>query len=512
MNDILNTEFYPTPDDVIGKMLSPYRDKLTRLQILEPNAGDGAILDYIQRIKGYNYQKQDTSHLYAIEINQDLVYILQGKGYKLIADDFLNYEATHNFDLIVMNPPFSNGDEHLLHAWNIMKNGDIVCLLNAETIDNPYTQRRKLLKTIIEQNGTVEYLGDVFKNSRRKTNVNVALVRLHKKTIDDTWHIDFDSKEDVSPDFSEALSQSSQIAVNDKIGTYLYAWEKGKQAVIDFIKARKRMDFYICNFMSAKDVSDIVNEQICKMKGAENDMTTAYNVFLDTAKAKIWKEIISKLEVDKYMTASLRENFSKFCEAQGAYELTRENIWKLVQFICMNSQEIMKKAVVDVYDTFCKYHKDNAVHIEGWKTNSQFKVNRKVILPNFVSAGYEPQRFGYDRYFRTAFSTYNTYEDIDKVMCYLSGIPYEELDTLKECVQKDWTKDKRRGYAKEDYKRLSLKKAIEYVEVGDTDLNESEFFKFRCFKKGTLHIIFKDEKLWERFNLMVNEGKKILGC
>lgn len=189
-----------------------------------------------------------------------------------------------------------------------------------------------------------------------------------------------------------------------------------------------------------------------------------------------------------------------------------KEVLRLVQFICMNSQEIMKKAVVDVYDTFCKYHKDNVVHTEGWKTNNQFKVNKKIILPNFVSAGYEPQRFGYDKYFSTAFSTYSTYEDIDKVMCYLSGIPFEELDTLKDNVQRDWGKDQRRGYAKEDYKRLSLKKAIEYVEVGCAELNECEFFKFRCFKKGTLHIFFKDEKLWERFNLMVNEGKKILGC
>ena len=39
-----------------------------------------------------------------------------------------------------MNPPFSEGDKHLLKAINIMKNGgQIVCILNAETIKNPYS-------------------------------------------------------------------------------------------------------------------------------------------------------------------------------------------------------------------------------------------------------------------------------------------------------------------------------------------------------------------------------------
>ena len=58
---------------------------------------------------------------------------------------------------------------------------------------------------------------------------------------------------------------------------------------------------------------------------------------------------------------------------------------------------------------------------------------------------------------------------------------------------------------------MSLEKAISFVSVGDNSLHESEFFKFRCFKKGTLHIIFKSDDLWARFNLAVNEGKKQLG-
>jgi hypothetical protein len=35
----------------------------------------------------------------------------------------------------------------------------------------------------------------------------------------------------------------------------------------------------------------------------------------------------------------------------------------------------------------------------------------------------------------------------------------------------------------------------------------SQFFKLEFFKKGTLHLTFKSEKLWERFNLAAAKGK-----
>jgi hypothetical protein len=59
-----------------------------------------------------------------------------------------------------MNPPFSNADDHFLKAWEIAENTDIVCLMNAETIRNPYSQKRQLVNRIIEDNGgSVEYRG-----------------------------------------------------------------------------------------------------------------------------------------------------------------------------------------------------------------------------------------------------------------------------------------------------------------------------------------------------------------
>ena len=157
---------------------------------------------------------------------------------------------------------------------------------------------------------------------------------------------------------------------------------------------------------------------------------------------------------------------------------------------------------------FTKFHKDNTEYTEGWKTNNRFKVNKKIILPCFVDSSWSAT-------YKADWNYYNEYRDIDKVMCFISGIPYESLNSLSE---KGKAKIKEIGSYQfgykataEDYDHMNLEKAISFVHVGDNSLHESEFFQFRCYKKGTLHIIFKSEDLWARFNLAVNEGKKELG-
>jgi phospholipid N-methyltransferase len=77
-------DFYPTPHSVIRKMVSPYYDKLSDLTILEPSAGKGDILDALVGMRQVKKR-----NLYAIELNPDLKLVLQGKEYKVIADDFL---------------------------------------------------------------------------------------------------------------------------------------------------------------------------------------------------------------------------------------------------------------------------------------------------------------------------------------------------------------------------------------------------------------------------------------
>lgn len=70
-----------------------------------------------------------------------------------------------------MNPPFNQGCKHVLHAWDILFDGEIVAILNAETVKNPFSAERRLLAQLIEDHGSVEYIKDAFMDpdTQRKT-------------------------------------------------------------------------------------------------------------------------------------------------------------------------------------------------------------------------------------------------------------------------------------------------------------------------------------------------------
>ena len=86
-----------------------------------------------------------------------------------------------------MNPPFADGDKHLLKALDIQKDGGmIICLLNAETIRNPLTRvRQLLLKKLKEVDADITYVKDAFKYAERTTDVEVAVIRINIPKTDE---------------------------------------------------------------------------------------------------------------------------------------------------------------------------------------------------------------------------------------------------------------------------------------------------------------------------------------
>lgn len=140
-----NKDFYPTPEAIINKMLCDIDFKMIH-SILEPSAGSGNIIEAIKKKeKFYSTPYNKFSYdIDCIEEDQNLQHILKGKGYRVVYNDFLTYDTMKEYDLIIMNPPFSNGCKHLLKALEMQQRngGAIVCLLNAETLKNPCTNDR----------------------------------------------------------------------------------------------------------------------------------------------------------------------------------------------------------------------------------------------------------------------------------------------------------------------------------------------------------------------------------
>ena len=141
----INKDFYPTKDKTIEKLISDIKiEEITAL--LEPSVGKANIVDYIvEKSKNIRSCRKINLDIDCIEIDPNLRYIVQGKGYRIVHDDFLTYHTMKAYSHIIANFPFSDADKHLKKALDMLEvsGGKLRCIINAQTL--------KILIVILEK-------------------------------------------------------------------------------------------------------------------------------------------------------------------------------------------------------------------------------------------------------------------------------------------------------------------------------------------------------------------------
>lgn len=510
-------QLYPTPVDVIDKMLEPHLREfsfgtekgttyLSDIKIIDPSAGKGDILDrchhWQHHSRHYSRRSERKTGLYAIEIDPNLRSILRDKGYEIIGTNFLDYDDPFRFDLWLMNPPFDKGIDHLLHAWNIMGSGQVVCIINSSNLDQD-TAKVNTLKNIVEVYGSIEDIGQPFKDAERATDVNVSLVRLNKPSNEDKLFIHGLTHDDVE---QEASYQSTAIMTGNPyqqlVGKYLgarAAIEEQHQAMAKYrwfvedikpVSMDEQLDEYQTKLIgSGKDNDEIAEAMatkrdaiLCEREHTEESSATK-SLAEDVAelKKKFWRYVFAKTRVAKMTSSTTQKKFEKMREEYESLSFTYENIQLIAQWLKDNQETMVTEAIVTAFDALTKYPKNTIAHTEGWHTNSGHRVNKKVIIPNGVCLD--------GTYYSSSHRTRELYEDLDKALCFISGTPQDEIHTLYTAIS-----NRESGH---DGEKDSHGK---YIHVHYTEPLQSTFFKIRLFKKGTVHLTFLDLNLLEQFN------------
>ena len=175
--------FYPTPEALADRLLAGIDWRFVQ-SVLEPSAGKGdlarSVVDRIQRGR-WHAKREDAvkaCDIDCIEIDPVLRQTLEGQGFRVVHDDFLGFETQKRYHLIVMNPPFDQGEKHLCKALQMVQRGGMVrCILNAETLRNPFSEGRKTLaRELADCGAKIEYVSGGFAKAERRTDVEVALV------------------------------------------------------------------------------------------------------------------------------------------------------------------------------------------------------------------------------------------------------------------------------------------------------------------------------------------------
>ena len=548
VQDRENSEFYPTPDSLIRKMIDKV-DWKTVESILEPSAGKGDILKAIARhirhidrdrsitdidaieldpnlrsILKYNFseeaedqlrdrrrgiadargrccEKEWSTHKYRYFDHKDsqyhyypddeqeqlesLDYEMKGffsEGIHIVHDDFLTYTNYKKYNLIIMNPPFSKGDRHLLRAIKMQEGGgQIVCLLNAETLRNPFTCVRSNLEYELEKYGAeIEYIDNAFADAERKANVDVALVyinipyKTHKKSIYERMA---KAKEYKEPTADEAM----ELEVTDFIQMIVNRYKVEVESGIELIRTYQRMKPYLSVNINPADDKGYDKPLICLTDGDRHEMTV--NRYVRSVRLKYWQALLSNRKFIGQLTEKLQREYRERVSSYANYDFSEFNIYTLLTEMQAQIKQGIEDEIEVMYDRLTEEHayypecQKNRHLYDGWKTNKAWKLDKKSIIPCY---GIFDRWDGKPR----TYEAISTLADIERVLNFFDG---------------NMTAD------------VNLADTLEYYfRQGVTKNIACKFFTVSFYKKGTVHITYTCPELIDRYNIYCAKNRKWL--
>ena len=460
-------QFYPTPKELLEKIFKN-TDWGKILTILEPSAGDGSICDYIKETADkYPYYNRSLD-IDCIEINGNRQAVLKGKGYRVIYDNFLEFDTHKQYDLIAMNPPFSEGEKHLLKALEMQKNGgNIMCILNAETLRNPYTKERKLLVRKLDEAGAVtEYFQSAFSQAEVATDVEAAVVKVCIPQSEDVSYIIDRLRKSRKYAEKGGACEHTGVAVDDIVEAIVRQCEMEMEAGISLIHEYWGMEPEIMDSFDSKYKNPIIT-----MKIGNSDISI--NQYVKAVRRKYWSALFQNPKFTKGMTSEMRSGYMSEVSRLENYDFNRYNIRTIQVEMSKHMAKGIEKCIVDLFDELSYRYsmgcEKNIHYFNGWKTNQAWIINRKVIIPVYDVFCNIFHKFRY------RYSVRQKLSDIEKVFDYLAGITCGDSP-------------------------------LPYILQDAEDRQESRNIEFRYFtcsfyKKGTCYIEFKDGELLKKFNI-----------
>lgn len=493
------SEFYPTPPSLVDKMLHGIDWNYIHT-ILEPSAGKGDILREIaKREDTYRSKAFDVD---CIEIDPNLRQVLKYnfsderecqfdyndaeskcffvKGIHIVHDDFLTYNPYKRYDLIIMNPPFSNGDKHLIKALKMQeKGGSIICLLNAETLKNPYTEtRRTLLELLNKYNAQIEYIDNAFDSAERKTGVEIALIKVAIEQVQE--ESDIYNRFQKAEQIQDVYEDVTDLEVTDYIKAAVNQFNVEVKSGLELIRQYRALVPYMQNSFSddsysKKPILRLVNSH----ERSYNDCVPI-NDYLKDVRLKYWRALLSNPKFIGKLTSKLQDEYREKVQKLADYDFTEFNIYTLSAEMNSQIKRGIEDEIIAMYDRLTETHSyypefsKNRHYYNGWKTNSAYKIDKKVILPCYGVFSNWSSRLD-------TYSARKILEDIERILNFLDGGMTREVDS--------WLRIQN------------------YFDFGETKNIECKFFKVNFYKKGTVHITFTCPELIDRFNIYAGQRK-----
>jgi len=476
--ETFDNQFYPTPKSLGLKAFHKFKQRsITRL--LEPQAGRGDLADVVKEITG-----ERSLSIECVELDLNNQVILRAKGYRVVGTDFFRYKGASVYSHILMNPPFREGVKHVLHAWGLLFTGELVAILNAQDVRNPNSAERKQLVALIADHGSVEFIQQAFRtaDTKRRTSVEIALIHLEKESAEYTSFIDKLQREvearlePIPPTASEIVIPRSFI--ENMVINFECAVEAQRQSCI----AQARASHFGARF----DRSIILDES---SESRTRYSAAPFNEAYDELKERAWSTILRSTTVLEKLSSQAQKRVESSFKEICALEFTYENIWGFIDGLIAQQSQIQQDMICDVFDTFTKYHSENRVYYQGWKSNSKHRLNAfrikgtRIVLPAMRRDWYN----SFSSFTSLNWDDEQQFRDFDKVFAMLDGKQPESTFGLCQLFRANWN------------------------ELQGSTRMSSDYFDVRMYRKaGTFHLYPRRKDLIERINRIVGQARQWL--
>ena len=167
-------DFFPTPKALADRLVQE-ADIRPGMRVLEPSAGKGDLADAA---------RDAGAQVDTVEMSPTLQALLSAKGHNVVGSDFNDFQPAEGYDRIIMNPPFSKGQDaaHIERAYGMLKPGGRLVAISGEGVHFRGDSQAAAFRDWLDAHGAVvEKLPEgSFKSAFRPTGVNTRLVVIDK--------------------------------------------------------------------------------------------------------------------------------------------------------------------------------------------------------------------------------------------------------------------------------------------------------------------------------------------
>ena len=250
------------------------------------------------------------------------------------------------------------------------------------------------------------------------------MIRLHKpKTDENEWQDYFFDTEEDAPE-AQANGLITYDFVRDCVNRYIGA----VQMFDEVMEASKRIN----SLTSAIGAGDIRFGATLTTGNTSTVITK--DQYKKALQKKAWQWLFDKFNMDKYITRQVREDINTYVERQKNMPFTMKNIYRMVEMIVGTHGDRMNRVLVEAFDKICSFSAENSTAGEKWKTNSDYKINKRFILP-FI-CDYDTRWASLCQYVKVKYGrSRDDIEDVIKALCYMTGKDYNEQLSIDQFCQ-----------------------------------------------------------------------------